>query len=115
MKQIVTYPFSAGGSVLVEVDEGADGGIERVARVGEIVKAAMSFDEAVDVVGKAATVLIQKLRSSSQSISGTLDEIEVEFGIKLGTKAGAVIASAETEANFVVRMVWRPPVASPDT
>ena len=34
------------------------------------------------------------------------DEIEVAFGVKLTTTAGAVIASAAAEANFDVTLRW---------
>jgi hypothetical protein len=33
--------------------------------------------------------------------------VEVEFGLKFAGQAGAFIASASTEAQFRVKMVWK--------
>ena len=46
--------------------------------------------------------VVEKLRS----IGNRPDEIEISFGVKLSTTAGAVIASATAEANFDVTMRW---------
>ena len=34
-------------------------------------------------------------------------EIEVEFGMKMDVKAGAIIASTGVEANFKVKLKWK--------
>lgn len=103
MKQIVEYSLEEGGSILVEVDVPESGGFERASRLGEIVKAGKSFDEALEQVKPAAQKIIGKLRS----LTDPPDEITVEFGIKLGAKAGALIASADAEANYTVTLIWR--------
>lgn len=103
MKQIVAYPLVEGGSILVEVDVPEGGGFERVSRVGDIVQASKTFDDALEQIKPAAQKIIAKLRS----LTDPPDEIAVEFGIKLGAKAGAIIASADAEANYTVSLTWR--------
>ncbi len=37
----------------------------------------------------------------------TPDEINLEFGVKLGGKTGIIFAAAETEATFKVSITWK--------
>jgi hypothetical protein len=102
MKRIVEYELEDGGSILVEVDVPEGGGFERVSRTDEITKASISFDQALDQVKPVAQKVIKKLRD----ITDPPDEITVEFGLKLGAKAGMVLASADAEANYTVTLTW---------
>src|SRR5690348_12288935 len=102
-KQVVEYPLEEGGVILVEVDVPQSTGFERASRVSDIVKATQTFDQALERVKPAAQKIIAKLRSLTEPP----DEIVVEFGIKLGAKAGALIASADAEANYTVHLTWR--------
>ena len=61
-----------------------------------------SFDEALERVRPMAERLIEKLHDMAEQP----DEVEVQFGIKLSAEVGAFIASAATEANFNVKLVW---------
>ena len=106
MKRLVEFPLKDGsGSVVVEIDEPrAESGLERASRSGEIAeKATKTFEEALSQIRPVATAVIQELRS----IAETPDEIGVEFGFTLTAKAGAVVASAEAEANFKVSLSWK--------
>lgn len=103
MKQIVEYSLEEGGSILVEADVPEASGFERVSRVGDIVKATKTFDEALNRVKPAAQKIIHKLRD----LADPPDEVTVTFGIKLGAKAGALIAAADVEANYTVTLVWK--------
>lgn len=105
MKRVVEYALEEGGFVLVEVEVPEGGGFERAGVASEIIKATQSFNDALEHVKPAAAIIIKKLRD----ISIPPDEIEVEFGLKLGAKAGAVIASADAEANYVVKLRWSKP------
>lgn len=102
MKHLVEYPLAAGGSVLVEVEEAEGEGFVRAAR-GEIAtKASQTFEEAIEAVKPAILSVIAKLRELSSP-----GEIGVEFGIKLGAKAGAFFSSADAEATFKVTLTWK--------
>ena len=85
----------------MDVPEG--GGFERASRSGDIIKATKTFDDALEQIKPAAQKIIVKLRS----LTDPPDEISVEFGIKLGAKAGAIIPSADAEANYNVTLTWK--------
>lgn len=103
VKKLVEFELAAGGSILVEVEEHEQGGIVPAARPGELVaQASLSFEQALEGIKPAAMTIISKLRSLSEAP----DEIEVEFGVKLGAEAGALIAAASAEANYIVKLKW---------
>lgn len=58
---------------------------------------------------EAAGVVLDKAKQTAP------DEIEVKFGIKVSGKMDWMIAKAATDANFEVKLVWRPkdPALSP--
>ena len=58
---------------------------------------------ALDRIRPAAEAVVSRLRNLSQPA----DEVGVEFGIKLNAKIGAIIASADAEATYKVRLRWR--------
>ena len=111
MKHLVEFPLAGGGPddvVVIEVNEPVeDAGLERVGR-GEIVeRATATFEEAFDRIKGPASSVLARMRSLAEPP----DEVVVEFGVRLSAKAGAVIASADAEANFKITLTWRPRVA----
>jgi hypothetical protein len=100
MKQLVEYELEDGSTIIVEVDL-PEASIERAGRGDQIIKAKERFGEALEQIKPVAQTVFSKLGSLSA------DEIGVEFGIKLGAKAGVIIASADTEANFTVSLTWK--------
>jgi hypothetical protein len=102
MKHLVEFPLDEGGSIIVEVDEPESEGTIRAARGDAIVKAKETLEQALNNVLPFTKSIVEKLRS----IGNKPDEIEISFGVKLSTVAGAVIASASAEANFDVTMHW---------
>lgn len=54
-----------------------------------------------------ALIRERHLLARLRSIHDSVDEITIEFGVPLSTKAGAFIASVAVEANFKVSMTWR--------
>ncbi len=102
MKHLVEFPLEEGGSIIVEVDEPESEGTIRAARGDAIVKAKETLEQALNNVLPVTKSIVEKLRS----IGNKPDEIEISFGVKLSTVAGAVIASASAEANFDVTMHW---------
>jgi Trypsin-co-occurring domain 1 len=105
MTYLAAMPLENGDSLLIEVDEDAEG-IVAAGRPGEIIATtAMTFEAALDRLRPAAQAIVAKLGSLSERP----DEINVEFGIKLSTEAGLVIARASGEATFTVTLQWRRP------
>jgi hypothetical protein len=102
MKHLIEFPLDAGGSVVVEVDEPESEGTIRAARGDTIIKAKETLEESLNKVLPVTKSIVEKLRN----IGNQPDEIEISFGVKLSTAAGAVIASASAEANFDVTMRW---------
>lgn len=102
MKHLVEFPLEDGSSVVIEIDEPETAGTVRASRGDTLAKAKETLGDALDNVLPAAKSVVEKLRS----IGNRPDEIEVAFGIKLTTTAGAVIASAAAEANFDVTLRW---------
>lgn len=105
MKGMAEFSLEGGGSILVEVDETeSKEGTVRVARGtdGITEKAQLTFEKSLSKIKPAAESLIASLRDLSYSP----DEVGVEFGLKLNSKAGAIIASVGAEANFKVTLTW---------
>src|SRR5258708_36327780 len=102
MEHLVEFPLEEGGSIVIEVDEPESAGTIRAARGDIIAKAKQTFEEALNGVLPVTTSIVEKLRG----IGSKPDEIEISFGVKLNTVAGAVIASASAEANFGVMVRW---------
>lgn len=105
MKKYVEYPLEGGGSVVVEVDEPSSG-LVPAASPGEVVAHAQErFDDALEAVRPIAAKLLDTLRDLAEEP----DEVDVEFGLNLGFKAGVVIASGSTGANFKIALKWTRP------
>ena len=91
-----------GGSIVVEVDEPESAGTVRAGRGDTIVKAKETLEEALTTVLPVTKSVVEKLRS----MGNKPDEIEISFGVKLTTSAGAILAVATGEANFAVTVRW---------
>src|SRR5205085_2989244 len=98
MKHLVEFPLEEGGSIVVEIDEPETGGTVRAGREDKIEQARETFEGALNKVLPVTKTVVEKLRG----MTSRPNEIEVTFGVKLSTVAGAVIASASAEANFGV-------------
>ncbi len=100
MKQLVEYGREDGNSILIDIDL-PEAGFERAGRGDQVIRAKEHFAAAIEHVKPVARTIIS-------TFSGlAADEIGVDFGIKLSAKAGAIIASADTEANFTMRLTWK--------
>jgi hypothetical protein len=99
----VEVPLPDGASLVVEAAEEPSEDVVRAGVVHEVAADAVeSFESALERVRHAAGVVFERMRS----IDHRPDEITVEFAIKLGARAGVVIASTAVEANLTVRLHW---------
>lgn len=105
MTRPIEFELSEGGFVLIEVEGDApEEGVVKAARAGEITtRALLTFEDSLDKVRPAVEALIEKM----WTLTSSPHAIDVEFGIKLGFEAGAVISKASGEANFKVTLGWR--------
>jgi hypothetical protein len=104
VKRLIPFPLEAGGSVLIEVEEGAGAAVTRGLHPGDVVETVSNtFDAAIEAIKPAAVAVASKFRNFADAPEG----VEVEFGLKFAGQAGAFIASASTEAQFRVKVVWK--------
>jgi hypothetical protein len=103
MKRFISYPLEAGGSVQIEVDDEGGGPVTRGLHPSDVIEAASNtFEAALAAIKPAAVAVASTFRNFTDAPEG----VEVEFGLKFAGQAGAFIASASTEAQFRVKVVW---------
>lgn len=103
---------AAGGQVMVveRVDGDGDGsadGIERVTRAGGVLASKIPLEDALGMVRTAADAVVGQVRD----LARPPDKVEVEFGLQLSSKVGAVIAAGEAQAHLKIKLTWAPPPA----
>ena len=97
-------PTEAGGTVSIEVVESEPAGpvMRGAATSAMLDKSAQSFEAAVATVRPAALALVQQFANLAKGTKS----VQVKFGVKFSAEAGAIIASASSEANFEVVIHW---------
>jgi len=101
-KQIVKFDMDDGSPVYVEVQESTGGPRLVSNKPGEVAQAQSKFTDALKYLEPAAKAVLNTFQNINQP-----DEINLEFGVKLDGKVGAILASAGTEANFKVSLTWK--------
>jgi len=102
MTYVLAMPLDDGGTVLVEVS-GTPSGVERVGRVGDVVRdTAETLQQALARIRPAAAAVLDSVRGMAPAP----DKVKVEFGVTLTAEAGVVVARATSEANFKVTAEW---------
>ena len=104
MSEIIEFQTGDGLVFAVEVAETEDHVYRKVSTEPDD-DSPRSFSRALERIRPVANELAEKLKG----LSYRPDEVEVEFGIKLSGKVGALIASTGTEANFKIRLTWSAP------
>lgn len=102
MAQLIEFFTESGETVFVEVV--SHGEMQQLAADGSdvIKKANQTFENAIATVKHAAAALLD----SAGKISMPADTIEMELGIKASAKAGFYLASADSEAQIKIKLVW---------
>ncbi|MFD0411366.1 CU044_2847 family protein [Kitasatospora sp. NPDC127116] len=104
MDSLVEFRTDGGANVVIEVDDEGPG-LELVARGdGAIVQAGRTFEHALQGIHSAAESALSVFRDGRLKP----DTVEIEFGVKLTTEAGAVIAKSSLEGHLVVKLSWKP-------
>jgi len=99
--QLVKFPLTAGGSILVEVDDPQIGN-RQVSR-DMAVRSVDNFDSVVAQVKPGVEILIAQLRD----LTSRPDQVSLEFGIKLTAGGDALIAKTSLEGNIKVTLTWK--------
>ncbi|MCU0515552.1 MAG: hypothetical protein MUC60_01570 [Oscillatoria sp. Prado101] len=106
MKPLIQFSLDGEDSILVEVEElpeDDDSGLVAISGNQVIKTAQQSFDAALEKIKPMAASIISKVRS----LSDPPDEVEVKFGVKMSSEAGAVIAKASLEGNYEITLKWK--------
>ncbi|GAB3458410.1 CU044_2847 family protein [Actinophytocola sediminis] len=99
---LLEVPVAGGNPVLVEVRDPSPDDLVPAARPGTLVSRANSTLQA------ALADLQPTIRALADwAKDASPDEFGVEFGIKLGGQANAIIASGSAEVNFIVKLTWK--------
>ncbi|MFD5753156.1 CU044_2847 family protein [Streptomyces sp. NPDC127033] len=104
MTELVTMAVNGDGegTAVFEVGPGLMGSdLELAADDGLIARANTSLREALDRVRPALSQVAETVRELNP------DEMEIQFGLKVGGESGVIIAKGTTEVNFAVRVVWK--------
>ncbi|MGW2722023.1 CU044_2847 family protein [Streptomyces sp. NPDC001492] len=108
MDGLMEFRTEDGARVVVEGVE-SETGARLVSRGGSPVLAARTFEAALDGVRAAAESALRVFRDGSLRP----DTVELEFGVKLSTETGAVIAKGAAEGHLVVKLSWSPQPSGP--
>jgi hypothetical protein len=68
---------------------------------GVIARARVSLEEALSQVRPTLAKIVHAVHGSGP------DEIEIEFGLKVGGDSNVIIAKGTAEVNFAVRLTWK--------
>jgi Trypsin-co-occurring domain 1 len=111
MAQLIEFLTETGDKVFVEVVSPSE--MQPLATDGSdvIKKASQTFESAIATVKHAAAALLE----SAGKISLPADKIEMELGIKASAKAGFYLASADSQAQIKIKLVWSKKREAPAT
>ncbi|WP_080038960.1 CU044_2847 family protein [[Actinomadura] parvosata] len=88
--------------IVFEVDRDLMGeDLDLAAGDGTVARARKSLDRALQGIKPALVQVIDTLRETSP------DEVEIEFGLKVGGESTVVIAKGTSEVNFAIRALWK--------
>jgi hypothetical protein len=95
--EVVAYELDDSSLVRFEID-----GPDEFQSAGGEDKAAGKVRKAIGPAVDAAMIVLDKVREAAP------DEVEVTFGVKVSGGMEWIIARAATEANFEIKLTWRP-------
>lgn len=99
---LLEVPVDGGQPVLIEVSDPNPDDLGPAARPGALVgRAQATLQSALAELQPTIRALADWARDASP------DEFGVEFGVKIGGQANAIIASGTAEVNFLVKLTWR--------
>ncbi len=108
MKKLLQFTTDGGEEFFIEVNdlpvnEPMRGGTADESSRGIIQNAAGSFEKALKPLREISNGII----NSVKEIVNSPDEIGVELGLKFSSKAGIILTSLDTEANFKITLKWK--------
>ena len=101
-KNILQYRLEDGTIINIEGIDDSDGDLQRTSKKGD---AFIEVDEKFETVLSKIQPVSELIFNSFKEFNSP-DDIELEFGLKFGAKAGVIFASADSEATFKLTMKW---------
>lgn len=98
-----TFTIDENTPILVEFTPAP--GVTRTA-LSSPAELAQQSEKAIESAMNTMVAMARRISSTMNAISDKPSTVEVDFGLKLTANAGALVASASTEASFVVKMTW---------
>ena len=100
----VPLEHSSNEVLVLEVDQGEV--------PGDLVLASRDSGAALDRARVSLEEALAKLKPSLYKVIRTFkdlspEEMQVEFGLKIGGETGVIVAKGTAEVNFIVRMTWK--------
>ena len=108
MAELIRYPLSDGGSVVVAVGDAERAGLAGLGDQAAKLAAATLRGALAPVVGAASDVA-----EAFREVQPQPDGFEVSFGVTLDGKLGGVIANTAVGVQFQVTLRWDRPQSAP--
>ena len=102
MSQLLEFESESGEKIFIEIAVPSE--MQALAADGSdiIKKASQTFETALSGIQRAASVLVE----SVSKLGMPADTIELQLGVKASAKAGFYLASADSEAQIKIKLVW---------
>jgi len=100
-----TFTIDENAPILVDLTP-APGAVMRTALPTSPADLAAQSEKAIASAMNTIHAVAQRVTATINSISERPSTVEVDFGLKLTANAGALVASASTEASFIVKLTW---------
>jgi NTP-dependent ternary system trypsin peptidase co-occuring protein len=103
--ELLAFESAEGESVVFAVSD-TDPGVELVGRGsrGELLPGPVQLEAALDTIRTASEAVLDRLKQVGQRPY----EVEVEFGVQMNAKVGAIIAATEAQGHLRVKVKWQP-------
>ena len=102
-KQYIKYEID-GETIYVEAEQLPSGDDDDISRDENGMIEGGRFEKAIAGLKPVANSVLKVLKELNEP-----SEVELEMGLKLGTKAGVILASADSEATIKVTIKWQKP------
>jgi len=101
--ELLSFQSAAGESLVFAVSD-TDPGVELVARgAGALLPGPVQLEAALDTIRTASEAVLDRLKQLGERPY----EVEVEFGVQMNAKVGAIIAATEAQGHLRVRVKWQ--------
>ncbi|WP_022953241.1 CU044_2847 family protein [Leucothrix mucor] len=100
-KQYVVYEIE-GEKVYVEAESTGSDVDEEISNGSDEPIDGGKFEKAIQGIKPVAKSVLGMLKDLSDP-----SEVEIEMGVKLGAKAGVILASVDSEATMVIKLKWQ--------